>query len=99
QDPFLPNVPVQLITLGEVKMLGLPGEVFSGYSLKLGEGNGSSLMTVGYAGGNVGYLPTGDAYDSDVDYACYQAPRFYGLFPFDRELEAVLLKECNGILE
>jgi len=62
------------------------------------ERNRLPLMTVGYAGGNVGYLPTGDAYDIDVDYACYQAPRFYGLFPFARELETILLRECNRIL-
>ncbi len=97
REPFLSNVPVQLIILGEVRILGLPGEVFSAYSLKLAERLRLPLMTVGYSGGNIGYLPTADAYDNATDYACYQAPKFYGLFPFDRELETVLLEECDRI--
>ncbi len=98
QEPFLDNVPVQVIALGEMKILSLPGEVFSGYSLKLSAENRSPLMTVGYSGGNIGYLPTGDAYYMDTDYACYQAPKFYGLFPWDRNVETVMLRECNRIL-
>ncbi|MFA7373669.1 MAG: hypothetical protein WC074_08975 [bacterium] len=97
REPFLPNVPIQLVILGEVRILGLPGEVFSAYSLKLSERFRLPLMTVGYSGGNIGYLPTADAYDNAADYACYQAPKFYGLFPFDRELETVLLEECDRI--
>ncbi|MDD3925728.1 MAG: hypothetical protein PHT33_03620 [bacterium] len=98
REQFLHNVPIQAIALGEMTILGLPGEVFSEYSLKLAVENRSPLMTVGYSGGNVGYLPAAAAYDFTVDYACYQAPRFYGLFPFDRNLETVMLRECERIL-
>jgi len=95
--PCLENIPVQAIAIGELKIIGLPGEVFCEYGLRLQE-KWSSLFTVGYCGGNVGYVPTAPAYEVPYDYACYFAPKFYGLFPFADEIEDVVLSESNEIL-
>jgi len=97
REPYLANVPVQAISIGPLKMLCLPGEVFCRYGLRLQEQQ-SLLCTIGYANGNIGYLPTADAYAHADDYACYGAPKFYGLFPFARDTESILLEESRKIL-
>jgi len=96
-SPWLENVPVQAIRVGEMQILGLPGEAFCSLGLKLGE-KFPSLMTAGYANGDVGYLPTEEAYRDSGDYACYCAPKFYGLFNFTPAVESVLIKESSRLL-
>jgi hypothetical protein len=55
-------------------------------------------MTAGYANGDVGYLPTEEAYLNPDDYACYCAPKFYGLFNFAPAVEKVLIEESSRVL-
>lgn len=95
--PCLPDVPVQAIVIGGVYILGLPGEIFCRYSLRLRR-RWPLLFTLGYAGGNIGYLPTADAYAAAGDYACYGAPGLYHLPPFTKEVEEVVLRECEMAL-
>ncbi len=95
--PFVDNVPIQAAAVGPVRILALPGEVFCEYGLRLQSGGGP-LFSFGCCGGNVGYLPTAAAYDTPGDYACYVAPRVYGLFPFERGIEDLLLTECAALL-
>ncbi|MDD3927760.1 MAG: neutral/alkaline non-lysosomal ceramidase N-terminal domain-containing protein [bacterium] len=97
ETPYLTDVPVQAVSIGAIKMLCLPGEVFCNYGLRLHEEQ-PSLITIGYANGNIGYLPTTDAYADAGDYACYGAPKFYNLFPFAAEIESILLAEGRALL-
>lgn len=97
RSPWLEEVPVQALAVGSLRILGLPGEVFCGLGLKL-RLRFSSLMTVGYANGNIGYLPTRRAFGQPEDYACYAAPRFYGLFPFSPEVESTILRASREAL-
>jgi hypothetical protein len=90
RSPWLQNVPLQAIAIGEMRLLGLPGEVFCGYGLKLRK-RFPALMTAGLANGDIGYLPTRRAFISSADYACYFAPKFYSLFPFSPAVEPTLL--------
>ncbi|MFA4926586.1 MAG: hypothetical protein WC524_08065 [Candidatus Aminicenantales bacterium] len=96
-SPWLENVPVQAIRVGEMRILCLPGEAFCSLGLKLRE-KFPSLMTAGYANGDVGYLPTEEAYLNPDDYACYCAPKFYGLFNFAPAVEKVLIEESSRVL-
>jgi hypothetical protein len=57
-----------------------------------------STWVVGYANGSVGYLPARDAFHDPGDYACYCAPRFTTLFPFDHGLEDLLVGESLALL-
>ena len=57
-----------------------------------------ALFTFGCCGGNVGYLPTSDAYASPDDHACYTAPKLYDLFPFAPQIEDILLAESSRAL-
>jgi hypothetical protein len=54
---------VQLVTLGPLRLLGLPGEVFTeiGLELRVAAGEGP-LLLAGYANDDVRYVMTDDAY-------------------------------------
>jgi hypothetical protein len=54
---------VQLVTLGPLRLLGLPGEVFTeiGLDLRVAAGRGP-LLLAGYANDDVRYVMTDDAY-------------------------------------
>ena len=98
RKPYLENVPIQTMMIGELKILSLPGEVFCEYGNRLME-EYSSLFTFGYANGVIGYIPTKDAYQDENDYACYLAPKFYGnLFPFQDKIEEIFIKESKSLL-
>ncbi|HSQ79254.1 MAG TPA: hypothetical protein VLN41_01545 [Candidatus Bathyarchaeia archaeon] len=74
-------VPVQALRLGGLRIVALPGEFFSEIGLKLQKTDGP-LVPIGYANGNIGYVPTDRDFKDRTDYACYCAPMFYQLFPF-----------------
>jgi hypothetical protein len=97
RSPWVENLPLQAMALGEMRLLGLPGEVFCAYGLKLRE-KWPSLMTAGLANGDAGYFPTRLAFRTAEDYACYFAPKFYSLFPFSPVIESILLRESRDIL-
>lgn len=99
KSPYLENIPVWVGRIGEVNIVGYPGEVFCEIGLKLRK-KYSPLFTIGYANGDIGYIPTGKAYKNKNDYACYTAPLFYHYcFPFSPEVEGVFLKEAEKILK
>lgn len=91
------SIPIQAIALGPLKILGLPGEIFCRYGLRLRE-TWPLLVTLGYSGGNMGYFPTASAYQTEDDYACYGAPKIYGLFPFSPEIEDIVVNACLNTL-
>lgn len=97
RSPWIDNVPVQAMAIGGLRLLGLPGEVFCGYGLKL-QKEWPALMTAGLANGDVGYLPTRRAFGTVRDYACYFAPKFYSLFPFSPAVETLLLRAGRDLL-
>jgi hypothetical protein len=91
------SAPVQALAIGSLRIIALPGEVFSGYGVRLREAM-PNLLTVGYGNGNTGYLPTVDAYENADDYAAYGAPAFYTLFRFDATVEEIVLQACRDAL-
>ncbi len=98
KSPWLADVPIQAVGLGGLKIMAVPGEIFSGYGVKLAARH-PGLMTFGYANGNVGYVPMKKTFATPNDYACYCAPKFYDLFAFAPDVEGVLLRECDGLLK
>jgi hypothetical protein len=97
KSPWMENVPIQAIGIGDLKILALPGEIFSGYGVKLAA-KWPRLMTFGYSNGNIGYLPSRKAFSTPNDYACYCAPKFYALFSFAPEVEQTLLRAGQDLL-
>jgi len=98
KSPWMDDVPLQAVGIGDMKIMALPGEIFSGYGVKLAA-KWPRLMTFGYANGNIGYIPTKKAFSTPNDYACFAAPKFYALFAFAPEVETALLRECDGLLK
>lgn len=95
--PEVGNVPVQALALGGLRIAALPGEFFSAIGLKLQKTDGP-LMPVGYANGNIGYIPTDRDFRDTADYACYCAPMFYELFPFKAGVERTFLRAARRAL-
>lgn len=96
KNPYMDNIPVQMISIGELRMVCLPGEVFCEYGIRLRK-RYPALLTIGYANGVIGYIPTKRAYRKENDYACYIAPKIYNLFPFLPEIEDILMKEIKSL--
>ena len=97
KSPWMEGIPIHAMRIGSLKILGFPGEVFCAYGLKLRR-SWPSLMTAGYADGDIGYIPTRQTYATPGDYACYFAPKFYALFPFSPAIETIILRESRNVL-
>jgi hypothetical protein len=96
--PFISNVPVQALSIGGFRIAALPGEFFCEIGLKLARTD-APLMPVGYANGNIGYIPMDKDFRDAADYACYCAPMFYRLFPFEPGVERTFLRETRKALQ
>lgn len=94
--PALDGIPVQVLALGPVLLAALPGEIFCQLGITLRR-QIPGLLPLGYANGNVGYIPTASAFERSEDYACYYAPRFYGVTVFQPGVEAVLVESAGRL--
>ncbi|MGC8970619.1 MAG: hypothetical protein ACP5K2_00280 [bacterium] len=98
ENPYIENIPIQGISIGEIKIIGIPGEIFCEYGLRLKK-KFPMLFTFGYTNGLVGYIPTKEAYMDRGDYASYIAPKIFNVFPFSQDIEDVLIEETSKVLE
>jgi hypothetical protein len=98
EKPYIEDIPIQGIGVGNVKILGIPGEVFCEYGLRLRE-KYPVLFTFGYTNGLVGYIPVKDAYRDKKDYASYIAPKIFNVLPFSQDIEDTIILEAGEILE
>ncbi|MGZ5438924.1 MAG: hypothetical protein ACXWFJ_03665 [Candidatus Aminicenantales bacterium] len=97
KSPEVRGVPVQALAVGGLKLIALPGEFFSEIGLKL-QKTEAPLVPIGYANGNIGYIPTDRDFRDRADYACYCAPMFYQLFPFEAGVERRFLTAARKAL-
>jgi hypothetical protein len=97
KSPFVRHVPIQALAVGGLKLIALPGEIFSEIGLKL-RASDAPLVPIGYANGDIGYIPTDKDFRDTGDYACYCAPMFYALFPFKAGVERLFLKAARKAL-
>lgn len=87
------NGEIVKVELGNLVLVGIPGELFSqiGREIK-SQYKPKSAFVIGYANGDVGYLPTRQAF-SEGGYEVNQAYRYYGKQgPFTPDLEEIILK-------
>jgi hypothetical protein len=85
------------LDIGGLKLVALPGEIFGEIGLKL-QASDPPLVPVGYANGDIGYVPTDKDFRDKADYACYCAPMFYELFPFEPGVERTFLRAARKAL-
>lgn len=71
------TVEVQRITLGTVSLIAVPAEVFAETTLFLKEKSKGRRIIVGYANGNVGYLPPREEI-AKGGYEVLEAHKYYG---------------------
>jgi neutral ceramidase len=94
--PFGMEVELSALAVGDLMMVGVPGEVFAetGISAKKGTSTGTVLV-VGYANGYQGYFPTEDAYrrgDYEAKELCWvTADAERGIRAFAEEMRAKFL--------
>jgi neutral ceramidase len=77
--PCCVTVPVQVVRIGPVTFVALGGEVFSHMAVVLRAALGPHTYVVGYANGDVGYLPHRAIY-AEGGYEVEMAYKFYGHF-------------------
>ena len=88
---------VQALMIGNLFIIGFPGEVFTQFGLDLRKRNpGIRLMTANTSNAPIGYIPTADEFDRQ-GYASHAAARIYGTYTFRRGFGEVMTNEA-GIL-
>lgn len=90
--------PLQGFALGDVAVLGLPGEVFVQYCLHAEAVSPfRQTLTLGCTNGSLAYIPTAEAL-SEGGYEVAFAPIWFGRLPFAPELEANLKDGITRLL-
>ena len=89
---------LQVISIGNVVLANLPGEVFCEYGLALKKMTKSHVIPVAFANGNIGYIPTAEAFIEggftiEHDYKYYRAEKMTG-----PELENIILDAMKELL-
>jgi neutral ceramidase len=81
---------VQALRIGDVAIVGLPGEVFVEYQLRIEECSPfAHTLVLAYTNGNIGYVPTADAFPQG-GYEVDTAIKYYGT--------TMLTPDCEGII-
>lgn len=91
------KVPIQAISLGGLTLATLPGEAFCEYGLAFRQMTSDEVMPVGYANGNIGYIPTAEAYN-EGGYEVDNAIRYYAVKMIGPESEKVIVNAMKDLL-
>lgn len=89
---------LQAIAIGKLVLLNIPGEVFCGIGLNLKSVRKEPVMVVGYANGNIGYIPTAATY-CEGGYETEMAHKYYGIKMIGPESERILLDAGQSLVE
>jgi hypothetical protein len=90
---------VQAMKIGNIRLLGLAGEVMVDYGLKIKKGAGNTpLMVCGYTNAPVGYIPTAEAlHDGGYEISSFIWRKFAA--PYAPDMEDMLVKEALNLLK
>jgi len=90
---------VQVVRIGDFAVVGLDGEVFVEYALRLRRESPFSWTAVaGYTNGNIGYVPTAAAF-AQGGYEVDTAIRYYGTLRLRPDCESSILTTAGSLLE
>lgn len=95
--PASVTIPLQAISIGNIVFTSLPGEAFCEYGLAFRKMTKSHVMPVAYANGNIGYIPTAEAYQ-EGGYEIDSAIRYYGVKMIGPETEGIILDAMKEML-
>ena len=88
---------LQAISIDGVVLATLPGEAFCEYGLEFRKMTKSSVIPVGYANGNIGYIPTAEAY-KEGGYEVNDAIKYYAVKMIAPESEGIILAAMKSLL-
>ena len=89
---------VQAIRIGDLALVGLPGEVFVEYALNIDKAPGyAEIATMAYTNGNIGYVPNAAAYPQG-GYEVENAIIFYGDTMLTPQSEQMIVDSALGLL-
>jgi hypothetical protein len=89
---------VQALRIGDLGIVGLPGEVFVDYALKIdADGHLPCTAVAAYTNGNIGYVPTAKAF-AEGGYEVHSAIRFYGTTMQTPHSEELILQAADEVL-
>jgi len=93
------QAPVQAAVLGDVALIGFPGETFTTFGLILREDFPDlTLLTVNEANGVIGYIPPVDEFDNN-GYSVIESCRIYGEYTFARGFAEEICSEASSLLK
>lgn len=91
------NVGLQVIRIGDAVLVTHPGEAFCEYGLAFRKMTRHPVLPVAYANGNIGYIPTAEAY-KEGGYEVSDAIKYYGERMIGPESEEIILNAVKRLL-
>ena len=88
---------LQLITIGEVNLIGIPGEPFSHIGLNIRKQIPNPTVILGYTNGCIGYIPVEETYK--IGAYEVEAYKFYGNFMLRSDSAQILEHEVIGLIK
>ena len=90
---------IQVLEIGDVFIVGLSGEIFSELGLAIKELCRKRALVVGYANGDIGYIPTDKAID-EGGYEIENAFKYYKEYPYPpkKGWEKIILNAVKRLL-
>jgi hypothetical protein len=89
---------IQALKIGDLYIIGIPGEVFTQFGLDLRQRNpGIRLMTANTSNAPIGYIPTADEFDRQ-GYASHAAAHIYGACIFHKGFGEEITEEANILI-
>jgi neutral ceramidase len=95
--PASVTIGLQAIGIDGIAFASLPGEAFCEYGLAFRKMTKSSVLPVGYANGNIGYIPTAEAYN-EGGYEVCDAIKYYAVKMIGPESEQIILDAMKELL-
>lgn len=92
------KIGLQAIAIDGVVLASLPGEAFCEYGLEFRKMTEAAVMPVGYANGNIGYIPTAEAY-KEGGYEVNDAIKYYAVKMIGPESEGIIVDAMRDLLE
>jgi hypothetical protein len=89
---------IQALKIGDLCIIGIPGEVFTQFGLDLRQRNpGIRMMTANTSNAPIGYIPTADEFDRQ-GYASHAAAHIYGACIFHKGFGEKIAEEANILI-
>ncbi len=89
---------IQVLQLGKIIIVALPGEVFTEIGMKLKTSwRNYEVLIAGYGNGDIGYIPTKKAYQK-WSYATHCAPMYYGFPIFKDSVEDIIVTASSKLV-